>query len=82
MSEYEIDDLECPKCGCNTHSRDCNELGCEDGYHDESEEDYCEPGTIMVKCHECKGTGIERWCPKCGDNLSDHSFPSENDDVC
>jgi len=76
---YEVDDLECPKCGCSTHSRDCGELGCQDGYHDESEEDYCKPGTRMVKCQECKGTGVERWCPLCGENLSDHEFTENTD---
>jgi len=78
MSDYEIDDLYCPKCQCNTNSRDC-ENWCEDGFHDESEEDYCEPGTIMVKCEECRGTGIERWCPQCGENLSGHKFDDDDE---
>lgn len=79
MSDYDIYDLYCPKCQCNTHSRDCTEWGCEEGFHDESEEDYCEPGTIMVKCQECNGTGIERWCPQCGENLSGYKFDDDDE---
>lgn len=80
MSDYEIDELECPKCGTNTHSRDCGELDCQDGYNDVSEEEYCNPGTIMIKCSECKGTGIERWCPNCGEDLSGYNWPPDQEE--
>lgn len=65
----------CPKCG---HSpiryRDCLNL-CEDGWFDESEENYCLPGTDMIPCNDCRGTGMETWCPACGANLSGYEFP-------
>lgn len=69
--EYEIEDLVCPECGHSpVHSRQCTEIGCEDGYVDRYEEDplwYDENKPEM--CTECYGTGLERWCPKCGINL-------------
>jgi RecJ-like exonuclease len=70
--EYEIDDdCRCSNCGHSPiHFRTCQELGCEEGWFDESEEEYCLPGTVMAMCQECNGTGIEKWCPKCGKNLS------------
>ncbi len=66
--DFEIDDVGCPKCGSETRSRNCHALYCEDGYIDEYEEDAINfaPGEEFVRCNECYGTGIERWCPKCG----------------
>lgn len=55
----------CPKCETETRSRNCTGLSCDDGYIDEYEDDainYME-GESYVRCHECHGTGIERWCP-------------------
>lgn len=80
MDDYNIDDLECPKCGANTHSRNCSEIMCEDGSIDESEEDYLPPGSCIVLCETCKGTGIERWCPKCGEDLSGVQLKGDEDD--
>lgn len=78
MDDYEIEtDLSCPKCGHDTlHSRDCTNLSCEDGYIDEYEDDPINfaPGEEERPCRECRGTGIERWCPKCGTNLSGFKF--------
>jgi hypothetical protein len=70
--DYNIEYEEsCSKCGHSLiHSRKCSEINCEDGVIDESEEDYLKPGSAMVTCDECKGTGVERWCPACGENLS------------
>ena len=80
MGDYEIDNLECPKCGANTHSRNCSEIMCEGGGIDESDEDYLLPGSSIVACDTCKGTGIERWCPKCGEDLSGVHFEDDDED--
>jgi len=79
MEDYDIDDLECPQCGHNTHSRECSELMCEDGGIDESEEDYLLPGTNVTTCHTCQGTGIERWCPNCGKDLTLYDFETDEE---
>lgn len=64
------EDLEadtCPKCGHYPINREkCHEITCEDGFIDESDEDFLVEGTNVVKCSECKGTGYLRWCPECG----------------
>lgn len=70
---YDIhDDLYCPKCRHSPlHSRDCTNIFCEDGYIEDFVDDLEIPGTgYEVKCDECKGTGVEFWCPHCGANLS------------
>jgi predicted RNA-binding Zn-ribbon protein involved in translation (DUF1610 family) len=73
MSEldYEYDDTVCPQCGHTpTHIRRCTNLGCEDGWIDCYDDDpmwYDEDDPEM--CTECLGTGVERWCPKCGLDL-------------
>ena len=73
--DYEIDDeCPCPACGNPvTHSDQCNEC-------DEMHEvvtccddicigtGHCIHGDGMSACGECYGTGIRRWCPKCGAN--------------
>lgn len=74
MGDYEVDhDESCPKCGhCPIHWRDCAVIGCDDGFIDMHEYDdpiFFDPGETEP-CQECKGTGIERWCPGCGANLS------------
>ena len=71
--DYEVDcEISCPKCGhTSTHSRECTEIGCEDGFINRYEEDpmwYDEDDEEI--CPECHGTGIERWCPSCGADLS------------
>jgi hypothetical protein len=76
--DYEIEyDLACPKCNHSPiHSRDCINW-CNEGYMDEYDDDPInnpEEGVSLYACRECKGTGIERWCPKCGENLSGHHF--------
>jgi len=73
MEDYEIEtDVYCPKCGHSPlHSRDCTNIFCEDGYTEDFLDDVEIPGTgFEIKCDECKGTGVERWCPNCGENLS------------
>lgn len=71
-NDYEIDDeTSCPKCGNYiTHYRRCVNILCEDGSIDVSDEDYLLPGTEMITCDECFGTGVEVWCPHCGHNLT------------
>jgi hypothetical protein len=73
--DYDFDyDIDCSRCGHSpTHSRRCTELGCEDGVIDLYEYDdpiNFSPGE-MGRCETCQGTGIERWCPKCGLDLQD-----------
>jgi rubredoxin len=74
MEDYDIDnEVHCPKCGHSPlHNRFCTNFFCEDGYIDESEDDPINfmPGESERACPECKGTGVEWWCPKCGTNLS------------
>jgi len=79
MDDYELDDLTCPKCGHNPlHSRQCTGW-CNDGVLDEYDNDPINfmPGEEIYLCPTCKGTGIERWCLKCGTDLSGVYF--END---
>lgn len=66
--DFDVDEIHCPKCGTNTRSRHCRALYCDDGYIDEYEDDAINfsPGESLVKCDECHGTGIQRWCPDCG----------------
>lgn len=72
--DYDVDyDESCPKCGHSPiHYRDCRVIGCDDGLIDLHEYDdplWYDEGDTEV-CDECNGTGIEKWCPKCGANLS------------
>ena len=73
MDDYEeCHDTSCSKCGHRPiHQRDCTNF-CNEGYHDESDDDPINfmPGEELRECSECKGTGCERWCPSCGENLS------------
>lgn len=71
MDDYELDtDSCCPQCGHEPiHYRRCAGLHCDDGWIDETEFDPNE-GDPHVRCEECHGTGIERWCPGCGADLS------------
>jgi len=80
--EYEIDyDLTCPKCGHSPlHSRECMNW-CEDGFFDENDDDPINfaPGEAYRQCQECRGTGIERWCPFCGVNLLGMAIFTDNE---
>jgi hypothetical protein len=76
--DYEIDyDLTCPHCGSNTRYRDCSNFLCEDGRMNDSDPLWPEEEV----CEECKGTGIERWCPGCGENLSGYKFPEIEEEL-
>jgi DnaJ-class molecular chaperone len=84
MEDFEIEyDATCPECGHSPlHSRECTNW-CEDGFIDESEDDPINfmPGESERRCPECKGTGVERWCPSCGENLSGVKvFQDDNDE--
>lgn len=84
MEEYEIHyDIYCPKCGHSPlHSRTCVELMCNEGVMDESDDDPINfiPGESEYPCPECRGTGIEWWCPSCGENLSGMKLHDEQDE--
>jgi hypothetical protein len=71
--DYEEDSsVSCTECGHSPlHNRDCTNW-CDDGFIDEYEDDPINffPGEFLTPCPECKGTGVEWWCPNCGANLS------------
>lgn len=73
MDDYDVDyDGTCPYCNHSPiHSRSCINF-CDDGFIDEHEDDPINfmPGESVRRCRECRGTGVEIWCPKCGQNLS------------
>lgn len=68
MGDYEYDERPCPRCQHEpTHSRACSQIGCDDGEIDMYEFDgplWYSPGETEP-CRECRGTGIEWWCPEC-----------------
>jgi len=73
MEDYEQDyEVHCPYCGHTPlHHRPCTNF-CDEGFIDEYECDPINfvPGELLEECPECKGTGVEWWCPNCGENLS------------
>lgn len=83
MDDYDVEyDGRCPKCGHSPlHSRTCTNW-CDKGYKDESEDDPINfmPGEAFTECEECRGTGLERWCPGCGANLSGVAIEWDDDD--
>jgi hypothetical protein len=83
--DIDIDyDLACPHCDHSPlRSRSCNNIHCVDGSIDEFEDDpinFPAEGESFHLCRDCKGTGIERWCPSCGKDLSGHEFPDDEID--
>lgn len=71
MTDYELEDTACPKCDhYPIHSRSCSELHCEGGLIEECED--FDGHTWTEKCCTCNGMGIERWCPKCGYDISEN----------
>lgn len=79
VEEYEAS---CPKCGhFPLRRRDCDNIGCDEGYFDEADEDPINfmPGESYLKCSECKGTGCVIWCPECGTDWTGHKFPEDED---
>jgi hypothetical protein len=73
MDDYMLDDGVCPDCGhAPVHWRTCSEIGCQDGWIDEYDDDPINyaPGEAYAMCATCRGTGIECWCPACGADLS------------
>lgn len=72
MSDYNIEDEECPKCQhpC-VHTTDCTALDCEDGYYHDCMEDCCCCADPVPnrRCDECGGHGYHKWCPNCGWDL-------------
>lgn len=80
MDEYELDDRECYNCQhCPTHYRECDEIGCCNGLIDMSEEDPLNyaPGEEFENCPQCKGAGVEWWCPACGTDLAKYQLDLE-----
>lgn len=77
MTDYEKEDITCPNCQhFPIHWRRCE---CENGWIDAYDNDpinYSE-GEYETRCLVCSGTGIERWCPGCGTDLSDIALEEE-----
>ncbi|WP_439582978.1 hypothetical protein [Dyadobacter bucti] len=68
--DYELENLICPECNHHgTESTRCHWCG-GDGCFDTSDEDFLIEGSQYEPCEECKGTGILRHCPECGEDLS------------
>ena len=81
--DVEIDDRRCPFCGHGyTYRRECNEIGCEDGFIDAYDEDPINfaPGEEYERCPECHGRGYFHWCPACGKDIVDGR--DRNPDEC
>ena len=77
MEDYELESEPCPYCGHEpTRSRRCVAWFCENGWVDESDENFNLPGTDMVACEECNGKGYQHWCPSCGKDI----YVEDNDD--
>lgn len=79
--EYEVDyEEQCSKCFCSPlHNRDCINCATE-GYTEEFEDDLQIEGLGReVVCIECRGTGVEWWCPNCGENMSGKMSGSSGD---
>lgn len=79
--DHEADyDLECPECGNQAVNwRTCVEIHCVDGWIDLHASDdplWYDEGDVEM-CIECQGTGIEHWCPACGENLSGRALQKE-----
>ncbi len=68
-------DYSCPHCEHEfIRQRHCTNF-CQDGFHDESDEDFMVEGTILISCPVCYGTGLERWCLKCGKDINPSDLP-------
>jgi len=69
--DWEHSEIECPQCGHETRTKDCDAIHCDDGYIDRYEDDAINyrPGMAFVMCRECIGTGHHHWCAKCGWDL-------------
>ena len=75
--DYQIDGAACPRCGsCDTRSRSCAKLDCDDGWCDEHEYDAINfaAGECLTRCNECLGYGLVRWCASCGLDLNQHAY--------
>jgi hypothetical protein len=79
--DIQYDDSPCPECGeYEVRSRDCYEITCDDGWCDEYEDDPINfaPGEEYTMCHECLGTGVLRWCAKCGCDITRREYFERN----
>lgn len=75
--DFDMEDYPCPKCGAyEVRSRSCDVIGCDDGFCDEYDDDPINfaPGEELTICEECLGTGILRWCAKCGCDITQHEY--------
>jgi hypothetical protein len=81
--DFHEDLAPCPKCGSTeTRSRTCSSFQCDDGYCDDYEDDPINfaPGEQFSLCQECFGTGVERWCSKCGLDISAYNYRKRLED--
>lgn len=80
MSDWEYSSISCPKCGNTMATRDCDVIGCDDGYIDEADDDPINfmEGESYERCSECRGTGCHLWCRECGwDDIFKHFMSPE-----
>ena len=69
--DTELAECSCPKCSSEeVYQRNCEGCG-GDGENEVYDDDpmWYEPGDTEI-CETCSGKGIERWCSKCGYDLS------------
>lgn len=66
--DWEYTDLYCPKCGEQMSRRECDVIGCDDGFIDEYDDDAINfaPSEEYRECSECRGQGSHEWCRDCG----------------
>jgi len=75
-----LEDEACPRCGeYQVHFRSCDQIGCEDGWCDEHDDDPINfaPGQEYAMCRECYGFGVLRWCRACGLDLNWEAYKKE-----
>lgn len=88
ITQFFNDDIEdidasCSKCGHSPiRRRDCDNIGCQEGYHDEYDDDpinFPIEGESFYKCSDCKGTGAIIWCPECGHEMTGEKIQWDED---
>lgn len=70
--DYRVSEEPCPTCAhVPTHCRDCEQCSGE-GWTDPAEDDPINyiAGYESWPCGNCFSTGLEHWCPKCGESIT------------